>query len=155
MKKVLFTSLYLVATIAIIGMSWSCTKENASTPTTQQAVLTSDEDALLAGETITANVVPGTYTILRFIDTGDDITKRYDGYIFEFKSDGTLVATRGPDTFTGKWKLNSAQTRMTINIHGTAALNNLSDDSWKVAKITNQRINIKKSGPDKVVFVMQ
>ena len=155
MKKRLFTSLYLIATVAIIGMSWSCTKENASTSAAQQAVAASDEDALLAGETITANVVPGTYTILRFIDSGDDITAKYDGYIFEFKADGTLVATKGADTFTGKWKLNSAQTRMTINIHGTAALNNLSDDSWKVAKITNQRIVIKKAGPDKVVFVMQ
>jgi hypothetical protein len=154
MKRRLLTSLYLIATIAIIGMSWSCTKENASAPSAQQAV-SPDEDALLAGETITANIVPGIYTILRFIDTGDDITAKYDGYTFEFKADGTLVATKGADTFTGTWKLNSAQTRMTINIHGTAALNNLSDDSWKVAKITNQRIVIKKAGPDKVVFVMQ
>jgi len=155
MKKRLFTSLYLIATVAIIGMSWSCTKENASTPTAQQSLSSSDEDALLAGEAITANVVPGVYTILRFIDSGDDITGKYDGYTFEFKADGTLVATKGVNTFTGTWKLNSAQTKMNINIHGTAALNNLSDDSWKVAKITNQRIVIKKSGQDKVIFVMQ
>jgi len=64
MKKRLFTSLYLIATVAIIGMSWSCTKENASTPTAQQSLSSSDEDALLAGEAITANVVPGVYTIL-------------------------------------------------------------------------------------------
>ena len=151
MKKYLLTFLYPVAIIAIIGMSWSCTKENASVSSAPP----SEDEALQAGETITANVVPGTYSILRFIDTGDDITADYNGYTFEFQADGTLIATKGANTFTGTWKLNSAQTRMTINIHGTKALNNLSDDSWKVARITDQRISIKKAGPDKVVFIMQ
>jgi len=131
-------------------MSWSCTKESASVSTAS-----SQDEALQAGENITANVVPGTYTILRFIDSGDDITADYNGYTFTFKADGTLIATKGANTFTGTWKLNSAQTRMTINIKGTKALNNLSDDSWKVARITDHRIVIKKAGPDKVVFVMQ
>ena len=150
MKKYLLNSLYLVAIVAIIGMSWSCTKESASVSTAS-----SQDEALQAGENITANVVPGTYTILRFIDSGDDITADYNGYTFTFKADGTLIATKGANTFTGTWKLNSAQTRMTINIKGTKALNNLSDDSWKVARITDHRIVIKKAGPDKVVFVMQ
>ena len=149
MKKYL-TFLYLVATIAIIGMSWSCTKESASVSSAS-----SQDEALQAGENITANIVPGTYTILRFIDSGDDITADYNGYTFTFKADGMLIATKGANTFTGTWKLNSAQTRMTINIKGTKALNNLSDDSWKVARITDHRIVIKKAGPDKVVFVMQ
>ena len=150
MKKYLLNSLYLVAIVAIIGMSWSCTKESASVSSAS-----SQDEALQAGENITANVVPGTYTILRFIDSGDDITADYNGYTFTFKADGTLIATKGANTFTGTWKLNSAQTRMTINIKGTKALNNLSDDSWKVARITDHRIVIKKAGPDKVVFVMQ
>ena len=150
MKKYLLNSLYLVAIVAIIGMSWSCTKESASVSSAS-----SQDEALQAGENITANIVPGTYTILRFIDSGDDITADYNGYTFTFKADGTLIATKGANTFTGTWKLNSAQTRMTINIKGTKALNNLSDDSWKVARITDHRIVIKKAGPDKVVFVMQ
>ena len=150
MKKYLLNSLYLVAIVAIIGMSWSCTKESASVSSAS-----SQDEALQAGENITANIVPGTYTILRFIDSGDEITADYNGYTFTFKADGTLIATKGANTFTGTWKLNSAQTRMTINIKGTKALNNLSDDSWKVARITDHRIVIKKAGPDKVVFVMQ
>jgi hypothetical protein len=150
MKKHLLTSLYLVAIVAIIGMSWFCTKESASVSSSS-----SQDEALQAGENITANIVPGVYTILRFIDSGDDITADYNGYTFTFKADGTLIATKGANTFTGTWKLNSAQTRMTINIKGTKALNNLSDDSWKVARITDHRIVIKKAGPDKVVFVMQ
>jgi hypothetical protein len=67
-------------------------------------------EALQAGETITANVVPGTYTILRFIDTGDDITADYNGYTLNFRRRNTYC-TKGANTFTGTWKLNSAQTR--------------------------------------------
>jgi hypothetical protein len=154
MKKNLLTPLYLVAVIAIIGMSWSCTRENASAPAPQTNI-SDNEDILQAGEVSSAVVVPGIYSILKFIDTGDDITTDYTGYTFEFKSDGTLVATTDLGAvFTGTWKENQAQTKMAINIHGNAKLNNLSDDSWKVVLISNHRISLKKAGPDKVIFVM-
>ena len=153
MKKSLLTPLYLVAFVAIIGMSWSCTKENASAPASQTNI-TSDEDVVQAGEVSSAVVVPGIYSILKFIDTGDDITSEYDGYTFDFQADGTLVATKNGVSYTGRWSENSAQTRMTIAIKGTPELKNLSDDSWKIVLITDHRITIKKSGPDKVVFVM-
>jgi hypothetical protein len=94
--------------------------------------------------------------VLRFIDSGDDHTTEFNGYTFDFNADGSLVAhTRNGGTFTGSWRLNSAQTRMTINISGTKALKDLDDDNWQVVRITNQRISLKKPGPDKVVFVMQ
>jgi len=51
--------------------------------------------------------------------------------------------------------LNSAQTRMTINISGNKALKDLDDDSWQVVKITSLRISLQKPGPDRVVFAMQ
>ena len=152
MKKNLLTSLYLVAFTAIIGMSWSCTKENASAPAPQTNNLT--EDVLQAGEISSAVVVPGIYSILKFVDTGDDITSDYTGYTFEFRADGTLLATKNGIVFTGTWKENSAQTQMAISIKGTPELKNLSDDSWKIVLITDHRISLKKPGPDKVIFVM-
>ena len=150
MKKNLLKSLYLVALAAIIGMS--CTKENATAPAPQTQ--TNNEDVLQSGEVSSAVVVPGIYSILKFVDTGDDITSQYSGYTFDFQSDGTLVATKNGVTYTGTWRENSAQTRMAINIKGTAALKNLSDDSWKIVLISDHRISLKKAGPDKVIFVM-
>jgi hypothetical protein len=132
----------------------SCTKEKVPTPTPQQSSLTSD-DGLQAGEIIAAAVTPGTYTVLRFIDTGDDQTAQFNGYTFQFQANGDLIATRNGTVFTGRGRLNSAQTRMTISISGTPALKNLDDDNWKVNRITNQRIGLSKPGPDKVVFVIQ
>ena len=153
MKRNLLTPLYLVAVIAIIGMSWSCTKENVSAPAQQTAASPNDE-ALQAGETITAAVTPGTYTILQFIDTGDDHTSAFTGYTFQFRADGTLVATKNGTSFTGTWRLRKNGTMMAISISGTRALNNLDDDSWNVVKTTTNRIVLQKAGPDKVIFVM-
>ena len=146
----------LVAIVVIVGLSWSCTKENASVPSVPPQQLQSAQNASQADQLVAANVTPGIYEIAKFIDTGDDITTDYNGYSFNFKAGGVLVATTPTNaTFNGTWKLNSAQTKMAINIRGTKALRNLSDDSWNVANITGQHINLRKPGPDKVNFVMQ
>jgi hypothetical protein len=89
MKKNLLKSLYLVALAAIIGMS--CTKENATAPAPQTQTNNLNEDVVQSGEVSSAVVVPGIYSILKFVDTGDDITSQYAGYTFDFQSDGTLV----------------------------------------------------------------
>src|SRR5205809_7605076 len=110
MKRNLLTCLSLIATIAIIGGSWSCTKENVSTPADSPASLSPAQDASQVDQAVTANVVPGIYTIIKFIDTGDDQTSDYNSYTFKFKSDGTLVANKRGTLFTGKWSLNQLQT---------------------------------------------
>jgi hypothetical protein len=152
--KTNFRLALMMALSAIILMLSSCAKEKVSTPSSQQSSLASD-DALQAGEVLAATVTPGTYMVLRFIDTGDDQTAEFNGYTFQFQADGDLIAMRNGMTFTGSWRLNSAQTRMTISISGTAALKDLDDDNWRVNRLTNQRISLSKPGPDKVVFVMQ
>ena len=98
---------------------------------------------------------PGTYTISKFIDTGDDQTAQFNGYTFTFKKNGGLTATFNGQTFNGSWSLNSAQTVMTINIAGTNALNDLDDDNWNVVKISMTTIKISANGPDQVTFMMQ
>ena len=152
MKQNLFTFFCLLALSAIIGVS--CTKESASSisqPSQSNAQTAMQTDNLAA-----VNVTPGIYIVHQFIDTGDDITATYNGYTFKFKAAGTLVATtRSGKVFRGIWKLRNQGTKMTIDITGNEALDNLSDDSWNVGFITNLKINLKKPGPDKLVFVMQ
>lgn len=130
----------------------ACTKQDIKTPVAENSV-TTDDDFLRPGELITEQVSPGLYKIERFTDTGDDETAQFNGYTFDFQADGTLVATTNTSTqFTGRWRVNSAETRMTIVISGNNALEDLDDDDWKVQRITNQRIKIKAQGPDVVVF---
>jgi hypothetical protein len=147
MKTKFLTPLHAVALFVITTSLWSCSKQNVIPPAAQQSSVAT-VDAL--------QVSAGTYSVLRFIDTGEDQTSEFNGYTFVFKAGGTLVArTKNGTTFNGSWKLNSAQTRMTINISGTKALKDLDDDNWTVVNITSTRISLQKPGPDRVVFVMQ
>ena len=148
--------LYLIAFFAIISITWSCTKEMQTPLPASKSSVTDDESALNAGEFLTATVTPGTYAILKFVDSGDERTALFNGYTFRFRSDETLVVTTAAGhVFKGTWKLRDDQTRMTISISGNRALKNLDDDDWTVVKITNQRISLKKPGPDRVIFVIQ
>jgi hypothetical protein len=150
MKQNFLTFSCLLAITAIIGIS--CTKESASSISQPSQ---SAQNAMQADNLVAANVTPGIYLVHKFIDTGDDITATYNGYTFKFKADGTLVATHNGNVFRGTWRLKNNGTKMAINITGNKALNNLSDDSWNVAFITSVKISLQKSGPDKLVFVMQ
>jgi hypothetical protein len=151
MKQNFLSFLCLLAISAIIGIS--CTKESAST--ISQPPASTAQTAMQTDNLTAATVTPGIYIVHKFIDTGDDITTTYNGYTFKFKADGTLVATHNGNTFRGTWKLKNQGKQMAINISGNKALKNLSDDSWNVNFITNLKINLKKPGPDQLVFVMQ
>ncbi len=144
---------FIALTVAIVAVLWSCSK-NELKPPVEPITYDLALDALMPGESIVADVAPGLYKIQRFTDTGDDETPQFNGYTFNFMADGILVATTGTGVvFTGRWRLNSAETRMTLVIGGTNALDDLDDDDWKVDRITNKRIRISANGPDIVIFV--
>lgn len=148
MKKLSFKLFHVIALSAILFMFGSCSKEKVSTPVAQES--TTFDDALQSVEDVT----PGDYRIARFIDTGDDETGQFNGYTFRFRADGVLIArTNTGAIFRGTWRLNSAETMMELNISGTEALDDLDDDDWRVVSLTNQRISLRKSGPDSVIFV--
>lgn len=133
------------ALLVCIMMVTSCSKDQV-TPSVLDPDFGADEISMKQPN-------PGTYTIFKFTDTGDDKTSLFTGYTFDFQASGALVVTTGAGAIlNGSWDLNSAETVMTINISGNAAVNNLDDDDWAVVKITNKTIKIKANGPDVVVW---
>lgn len=152
MKRVSLKPRLLIAVSVCMLAFAACTKQDIKTPVAEN-VITTDVDVLKPGELITEEVTPGLYKIERFTDTGGDETAQFNDYTFDFQADGTLVATTNTSAqFTGRWRVNSAETKMTIVISGNNALKDLDDDDWKVQRLTNQRIKIKAQGPDVVVF---
>ena len=154
MKNHIFKTRRLLLAAIIICSLWSCSKQTAKPADNTQQDLSST--SLLHGEIASDIVTPGVYRILRFIDTGDDETAQFNGYTFDFQADGDLVATTNTGAvFNGRYRLNSAETRMTIVISGTPALEDLDDDDWRVDRLTTTRIRISANGPDIAVFVRQ
>ena len=142
--------------IAVIIFFAACTKQNEKPVQTASSEEDFMSNELLAGEIITDQVTPGIYVIRRFIDTGDDETAQFNGYTFEFQADGDFIATTNTGAvFSGRWRVNSAETRMEIVIGGNEALEDLDDDDWDIDRLTNRRIRISAPDPDIVVFVRQ
>lgn len=130
----------------LLFIAASCNKEDV------QNVIPADPDFGVS-EIDLKQPKPGVYTIFKFIDTGDDETAQFNGYTFEFKADGSLIATTNTGVVSnGSWDLNLAETVMTINLSGNDALEDLDDDDWQVVRITNTTIKIKANGPDIVVW---
>lgn len=47
----------------------------------------------------------GNWRITSFIDSGNDETSNFNGYVFTFNQDGSLVAVNGNTTVTGTWSV--------------------------------------------------
>lgn len=56
-------------------------------------------------EQISQDLGLGTWKITKFIDSGKDETSSFNGFLFTFNPNGSLVATNGINTFTGTWSI--------------------------------------------------
>ena len=127
MKKILFA-------IAIAGsvFFYSCSKQNISSPapvTTQAEGTTTSFDEQNA--VALAAPAPGMYKVKLYIDDNDTSTRIFNGYVFTFKSNGVLTATKNNTTYRGTWQMKDGGTEMKIDITGTAALDKI-DKSVRV-----------------------
>lgn len=143
------TNAIMAVLVVLTGLFFaSCSKDNSVVPAS------ADEQVSTLVDVAMKQVSPGIYKIQKFIDTGGNETAQFNGYTFNFMANGVLKVTTGNgQVFTGSWNLNSAETMMTINIAGNAALDDLDDDDWQVVRITNTSIKIQAPGPDVVTFV--
>ena len=89
--KTLKFMMVLLAMPAILFLG-SCTKDNQVNPSSGNSSSNLAQDnVLLPGEFVQGAVSPGTYTITKFIDTGDDQTALFAGYMFDFTADGAFI----------------------------------------------------------------
>ena len=86
-------------------------------------------------------VTAGKWKVSWFWDKDKEETSDFNGYSFEFKSDGTLVASL-PDNSTksGTWSVSS--TKFIITIGGTYALDEMTDD-WLLLEKSDNLIRLK------------
>ena len=51
--------------------------------------------------------INGQWRIANFVDSDNDETAHFNGYVFEFESDNTLTASNGSDNQFGTWSVTS------------------------------------------------
>lgn len=68
-------------------------------------------------QTMNSNDIPGRWTIHFFMDDGQDKTSNYNGYFFDFNSNGSLVATKSSVATPGTWSKFTDSGREKLELH--------------------------------------
>lgn len=89
-----------------------------------------------------ATITNGSWGIPYFFSTSEK-TSSYSGYSFVFKSDKTVIATKGAVTETGQWdtkvEYDVRQLQLTFSSELLGKLNN----SWKLFEFNNSQIRLR------------
>ena len=87
----------------------------------------------------------GNWKVTYFWDEDEDETYEFNGYTFEFKSDGTFVALLpGGSTQNGTWgeRPDDGVTKLDITIPGAKPLDELNED-WVILEKTNTSLKLR------------
>lgn len=123
-----------------MGVFNSCSKDEAEV----------DEEITAADMAkIKSTVEAGDWMITSYVDSENDETTEYVGYVFNFNVDGTLGATNGSVSVSGAWSLahsddDSANEDVDFNIFFTTPdlFEELADD-WIIVKYSTTKIELK------------
>ncbi len=103
------------------------------------------------------SVESGTWRITRFVDDGEDETSNYEGFVFTFGADGSIVADNGTTSFNGTWRveldddddlddLDDLELYITFST-SDEAIDELSED-WYVLEFSDNRIRLADDDDD-------
>jgi hypothetical protein len=115
MKNLLYSSLLTF----FIVLASSCNKDDNS--------LTEQKN------TVTTNVQQGNWRITYFNDSGNDETSYFNGYVFQFNTNTTVVATKTGSTVNGTWNIGNddSTVKFILDFGSTVKFEDLNDD-WHV-----------------------
>lgn len=91
----------------------------------------------------------GTWRVTNFIDSGNNETSDFNGFVFTFASSGTLTASNGTITYNGTWSItnssSSSSDDLDFNIFFNVSEDNdfedLNDD-WDIVSISDNKIDL-------------
>jgi len=96
------------------------------------------------------NIVQGAdWVITKMVDSGQDETSDFQGFVFRFETNGDLVSTNGTQTYTGTWSVTQSGSNddemddvdFNIFFNETNSFEDLNDD-WDVVEVTNNKIEL-------------
>lgn len=107
------------------------------------------KDDVKQKENIEEEITSGTWKITYFSDSGVDETANFTGYNFEFKTDGTLTASNGSNTYNGTWNVTDSNNNddspddldFTIYFNLTNDFEDLNDD-WDITSHTETKLEL-------------
>lgn len=94
MKKRIFYGILLMMSFSLLSSTCSSDDDGNNQNDNSQEIAQIETD-----------VESGTWRISSYIDSGSDETNDFNGYNFNFSTDGTLSATNGTTSYSGTWSV--------------------------------------------------
>ncbi|WP_228853545.1 hypothetical protein [Aegicerativicinus sediminis] len=101
-------------------------------------------------EQLVQNTIGSNWIISNYIDSGQNETSDYSGYIFQFNSNGNVIAQKGDVTINGTWSITSEDDDSQDHMHFNLSFNVPEDhdfddliDDWHVMNFSNSRIDLE------------
>jgi len=95
------------------------------------------------------NISSSKWQVSYFYDNTKEETYKFNGYEFEFKSDGMLVAYHSAGNTSGTWSLNSSSNKFIIYLSSVSPLDDLNDD-WIILENSDNKIRLRDDNTTKV-----
>ncbi len=85
---------------------------------------------------IESNVKSGSWKITKFIDSGNDETSNFNGYLFVFADNGQVSASNGSNSYSGSWSITDSNSNddstedldFNLNFNTSNGFEDLNDD---------------------------
>jgi hypothetical protein len=95
---------------------------------------------------LTPTITTGTWRVSYFIENGDEDTSLFHGYVFTFKTDGTISVTRPRlPVAPGTWNEYNYDNRLTLDFGQSGYLERLNED-WVVARVDDNAVLLNEPG---------
>jgi hypothetical protein len=109
----------------------------------------SSSETLFDSKFISKNIVDGTWTITKMMDSGKNETYHFLGFVFDFKSDGSVTARKRSIIETGVWHISensrydttSPELEFYLSFHSSGEFEELNDD-WDILELNNSVIKL-------------
>lgn len=112
-----------------------------------------DSFTLLQNQLIENYVNQGKWKIGLFQDKGNDKTDSFNGFEFQFKTDGTVEATKDGSTVKGTWSTGSDNSKTKLNLSfSTVPLDELNED-WVIKSGNANSIRLEDENKDGVSYL--
>lgn len=100
----------------------------------------------------------GIWVVGSYTEDADDQTSNYNGYTFNFNTDGTAVADNGTP-INGSWATLNSDSELQLNFGNTSPLDEF-NDIWDVISITDTQVEVRdvsggNGGTDTLLFNKQ
>ena len=110
------------------------------------------------GSDLSSVLTDGLWTVSSYLDDGNDETNDYNGFTFDFASDGVVIADNGTAT-NGTWAAQNGDNKLVLDFGAMMPLDEFNDD-WDVISVSDTQIELRDvsggdGGVDTLIFVKQ